>query len=74
MELPASAASLAAEIRERRISAVEALDAHLARVAERNGPLTPVVALDEDAARAAAAAPTRRSPRARRRARCTACR
>ena len=51
-----SACDLAADIRERRISAAEALDEHLARVAARNPALNAVVALDEAGARAAARA------------------
>ncbi len=51
-----SASALAGAIRGRSISAVEALDAQLARVAACNDPLNAVVALDEDGARAAAVA------------------
>jgi amidase len=45
----------AAAVRERRISARELLDLHLARIAERNPQLNAIVSLDEERARAAAA-------------------
>ena len=51
-----SATDLAADIRERRISAAEALDEHLARVARCNPAVNAVVALDEAGARSAARA------------------
>ena len=58
-----------------RISARELLDLHLARIAERNPQLNAIVSLDEERARAGAAAadeaPRLRAPRW---ARCTGCR
>ncbi len=48
-ELPAR--ELAARLRRRELSAVEALDAHLARIADRNPSLNAVVSLDADRAR-----------------------
>ncbi len=51
-----SATSLAELIRAREVSAVEVLDAHLAAVADRNGPLNVVVTLDADRARVEAGA------------------
>ena len=47
----ATAADLAAAIRERRVSAGEALDAHLAQIARHNPQLNAVVTLDEEGAR-----------------------
>ncbi len=55
----ASAGELAAAIRLRELSATEALEEHLERVRERNGPLNAVIALDEGNARAAAEAADR---------------
>src|SRR5690348_16827921 len=46
-----TAKSLAAAIRERQISAVEALDAQLAQIARHNGRLNAVITLDEEGAR-----------------------
>ena len=46
----ASARELAAAIRDRRLSAREALEAHLERVRRLDGPLNAVVALDEERA------------------------
>lgn len=46
-----TAAELAAAIRERRVSAAEALDAHLAQIAAHNPALNAVVTLDEEGAR-----------------------
>ena len=52
-----SAARAQAEaVRRREISARELLELHLARIAERNGHLNAIVSLDEDRARAGAAA------------------
>ena len=56
MDAFSSATALAGAIRARQVSAVEALDAQLARVAQCNAPLNAVVALDEEGARAHAAA------------------
>jgi Asp-tRNA(Asn)/Glu-tRNA(Gln) amidotransferase A subunit family amidase len=42
---------LAALIRERRVSAAEVLDAHLAQIARHNPALNAIVTLDEDGAR-----------------------
>ncbi|HEY5143207.1 MAG TPA: amidase [Solirubrobacteraceae bacterium] len=50
-----TAAGLAGAIRARELSAVEALDATLARVAQVNPQINAIVALDEERARAAAA-------------------
>lgn len=47
----ASATELAAAIRSRDVSAIEALDAHLARIESRNAALNAVITLDADAAR-----------------------
>ena len=52
----ASARELAAAIRDRRLSAREALEAHLERVRRLDGPLNAVVALDEERALQAATA------------------
>jgi amidase len=54
-----SARELAAAIRDRTISAVELMDLHLARIAERNPELNAIVSLDEERARAGAAAADR---------------
>src|SRR5436305_4093477 len=45
---------LAVAIRERRISAVEVLDAHLAQIDKHNDALNAVITLDRDRARARA--------------------
>lgn len=50
-----STTQLAQLLRSGQVSAVEALDAHLAAVDERNGPLNVVVTLDAERARQAAA-------------------
>ncbi len=52
----APARVMAAAVRERRISARELLELHLARIAERNGEVNAVVSLDPERARAGAAA------------------
>jgi amidase len=52
----ATATELSASIRAREISAVEALEACLERLAEVNEPINAVIALDEEGARAAATA------------------
>src|SRR5436190_3517827 len=46
-----TATELTAAIRDRRISAIEALDAHLAQIARHNPTLNAVVTLDEEGAR-----------------------
>ncbi|WP_246506683.1 amidase family protein, partial [Mesorhizobium silamurunense] len=51
-----TASELAAAIRERRVSAVEAMEAQLARIALVNPLLNAIVTLDEEAARAGAMA------------------
>ena len=48
------ARELARRIRDRELSATEALEAHLARIATRNPALNAVVSLDEERARALA--------------------
>ena len=50
------ARELARRIRDRDLSATEALEAHLARIADRNPALNAVVSLDEERARALARA------------------
>lgn len=50
------AAELAAEIREKHLSATELLDVYLARIARHNPALNAIIILDKDAARAAAKA------------------
>lgn len=47
----ASACQLAQMIRDRQVSAVEVLDAHLAQVAQHNAKLNAICTLDEDQAR-----------------------
>ena len=56
LTVDATAREQAAAIRERRISARELLELHLARIAERNRELNAIVSLDPDRARAGAAA------------------
>jgi amidase len=51
-----TAREMAAAVRSRAISARELLDLHLARIAERNPQLNAIVSLDEERARAGAAA------------------
>src|SRR5436190_3156347 len=46
-----TATELTAAIRDRRISAIEALDAHLAQIAQHNPRLNAVITLDEEGAR-----------------------
>jgi amidase len=46
-----TASELAASIREKRLSSVEVVDAHLERIAERNPALNAVVTLDAEGAR-----------------------
>ncbi len=70
----ASATRLAGEIRDRKIGCLELLDLFVARAERFNPALNAVIAWQVDAARAAPAPPTRRSPRARAGARCTASR
>lgn len=56
VSVDSTARSMAAAVREREISARELLDLHLERIAERNPQLNAVVSLDEERARAGAAA------------------
>ena len=56
LTVASSARAMAAAVAEREISARELLDLHLARIAERNGELNAIVSLDEERARAGAAA------------------
>ncbi len=56
LSVDSTARDLVSAVRERRISARELLDLHLARIGERNGELNALVSLDEERARAGAAA------------------
>jgi amidase len=56
LSVESTAREQAAAVRAREISARELLDLHLARIAERNPRLTAIVSLDEERARAGAAA------------------
>ncbi len=56
LSVESTAREQAAAVRAREISARELLDLHLARIAERNPELNAIVSLDEDRARAGAAA------------------
>src|SRR5262245_27490562 len=56
LSVESTAREMAAAVRARQISARELLDLHLARIAERNPELNAVVNLDEERARAGAAA------------------
>ncbi len=56
LTVASSARAMAAAVADREISARELLDLHLARIAERNGELNAIVSLDEERARAGAAA------------------
>src|SRR5262245_9181644 len=56
VEFSADASTLAAVIRQRRVGALEIVDAHLARVERLNGPLNAIVTLDADRARVRARA------------------
>jgi amidase len=56
LTVESTALEMVAAVRERRISARELLDLHLARIAERNPELNAIVSLDEERARAGAAA------------------
>ena len=56
LSVHSSARAMAAAVRERRISARELLELHLARIEERNPELNAVVTLDAERARAGAAA------------------
>jgi amidase len=56
LTVESTAREMARAIRDRQISARELLDLHLARIVERNGEINALVSLDEDRARAAAAA------------------
>ncbi len=50
----ATACQLAQMIRNRQVSAVEVLDAHLAQIAKHNSKLNAICTLDENNARSAA--------------------
>lgn len=56
LTVESTARDQAAAVRRREISARELLDLHLARIAERNPQLNAIVSLDEERARAGAAA------------------
>jgi len=56
LSVDSTARDMARAIRERKISARELLELHLARIAERNPQLNAIVSLDEERARAGAAA------------------
>ena len=56
LTVESTARDQAAAVRARRVSARELMDLHLARIAERNPELNAIVSLDEDRARAGAAA------------------
>ncbi|MFL6002515.1 MAG: amidase [Nocardioides sp.] len=56
LSVDSTARELADAVRSRRISARELLDLHLDRIAQRNPELNAIVSLDEDRARAGAAA------------------
>ncbi|MEZ5096707.1 MAG: amidase [Nocardioides sp.] len=56
MSVESSARAMAAALRGRQISARELLELHLARIAERNPAVNAIVSLDEERARAGAAA------------------
>ena len=56
LTVDSTAREMAAAVRERRISARELLELHLARIAVRNPELNAIVSLDEERARAGAAA------------------
>ena len=65
LTVDSTAREMAAAVRRREISARELLDLHLARIAERNPQLNAIVSLDEDRARAGAAAADERARRRR---------
>jgi len=56
LSVDSTARDMAGAIRQRTISARELLELHLHRIAERNPQLNAIVSLDEERARAAAAA------------------
>jgi amidase len=56
LSVDSTAREMTAAVRERRISARELLDLHLDRIAQRNPELNAIVSLDEERARAGAAA------------------
>ncbi len=56
LSVESTAREMASAVRDRRISARELLELHLARIEERNGDLNAIVALDVERARAGAAA------------------
>jgi amidase len=63
LTVDSAARAMAAAIRAREISARELLELHLARIAERNPGLNAIVSLDEERARAGAAAADEASAR-----------
>ena len=65
---------LARRLRKGDLTAAEALEAQLDRIAQRNPVLNAVVSLDADGARDRAARPMRRDAEARSGGRCMACR
>ena len=69
-----TARSQAEAVRRRDISARELLELHLARIGERNRELNAIVSLDEERARAGAAAADEHLARGGRSDRCTGCR
>src|SRR5215218_3415777 len=56
LTVDSTARAMAEAVRRREISARELLDLHLARITERNPQLNAIVSLDEERARAGAAA------------------
>ncbi|MGZ4447334.1 MAG: amidase, partial [Nocardioides sp.] len=56
VSVDSTAREMVAAVRAREVSARELLDLHLARIAERNPELNAIVSLDEERARAGAAA------------------
>src|SRR6188508_452966 len=56
LTVDSTAREMAAAVRAREVSARELLDLHLARIAQRNPQLNAIVSLDEERARAGAAA------------------
>ena len=63
LSVDSTARAMAEAVRRREISARELLDLHLARIAERNPQLNAIVSLDEERARAGAAAADEASAR-----------
>src|SRR5262245_52499343 len=56
LTVESTARAMAEAVRRREVSARELMDLHLVRIAERNPELNAIVSLDEDRARAGAAA------------------